>query len=356
MKTALTERFGLAYPVMSAGMARVAQAPLVAAVSEAGGMGCLGGVSYLADALRDEIRAIRQATTKPFAVNLLVPPSFVNDATVNDATDDWEPVRRRWQSLSPAEREKLRGVEPMLTPGAVAQQVEVVLAERPAAVVLTFDAPEWFVAECHARQIAVLALVGSVSRAQQAALAGVDMIVAQGTEGGGHTGYISTMVLVPAVVDAVDVPVLAAGGIVDGRGLAAARCLGAHGVWMGTRFIASVEAYGHAAYKQRVIEARSKDTTLSKAYTGKPLRTIRNRWTDEWAGRTAEIEPFPAQYAVAGVRVESAYQDGDLEYGMMPAGQGVETVHEIEPAGEIVRSIADEADRILADLSPELRR
>jgi NAD(P)H-dependent flavin oxidoreductase YrpB (nitropropane dioxygenase family) len=163
-------------------------------------------------------------------------------------------------------------------------------------------------------------------------------------------------VLVPAVIDAVDVPVLAAGGIVDGRGLAAARCLGAHGVWMGTRFIASIEAYGHAAYKQRVLEARSKDTTLSKAYTGKPLRTIKNRWTDEWEGRAAEIEAFPAQYAVAGVRVESAYQDGDLDYGMMPAGQAVESVHEILPAGEIVRSIGDEADRILAGLSSEVRR
>jgi NAD(P)H-dependent flavin oxidoreductase YrpB (nitropropane dioxygenase family) len=346
MKTALTERFGLAHPVVSAGMARVAQAPLVAAVSEAGGMGCLGGVSYMADALRREIAAIRAATNKPFAVNLLVPPSFVEGAA-----DDWEPVRRRWEGLSPGARDKLRGVEPMLTPGAVGDQVEVVLAERPAAVVLTFDAPEWFVTACHERNIAVMALVGSASRAQQAQRSGVDFVVAQGTEAGGHTGYVSTMVLVPSVVDAVDVPVLAAGGIVDGRGLAAARCLGAHGAWIGTRFIASVEAYGHEAYKQRVVSGRSKDTTLSKAYTGKPLRTLQNRWTAEWADRTDEIEPFPAQYAVAGVRVETGYQDGDLEYGMLPAGQGIEGVHEILPAGDIVRSIAAEADRILSGLA-----
>lgn len=345
MRTALTERFGITYPVMSAGMARVAQAPLVAAVSEAGGMGCLGGVSYLADALREEIQAIRRATSKPFAVNLLVPPTFVDDAA-----DDWEPVRRRWQGLTAAERDKLRGVEPMLTPGAVAQQVEVVLAERPAAVVLAFDAPRWFVTACHERHIAVMALVGSASRAKQAEIAGVDFVIAQGTEGGGHTGYVSTIVLVPAVVDAVDAPVLAAGGIVDGRGLAAARCLGAHGVWMGTRFIASVEAYGHDLYKQRVVTGHSKDTTLSKAYTGKPLRTFQNRWTAEWADRTSEIQPFPAQYAVAGARVETGYQDGDLDYGMMPAGQGIESVHEILPAGEIVRSVAEEAKRILADV------
>jgi enoyl-[acyl-carrier protein] reductase II len=345
MKTALTDRFGIEHPVMSAGMARVAQAPLVAAVSEAGGMGCLGGVSYLADALRGEITAIRGLTAKPFAVNLLVPPSLLDDSV-----EDWEPVRQRWAHLSTHEREKLRGVEPMLTPGAVAHQVEVVLAERPAAVVLTFDAPAWFVSECHQAGIAVFCLVGSVARAEQAAAAGADFVVAQGTEGGGHTGYISTMVLVPAVVDAVSVPVLAAGGIVDGRGLAAARCLGADGVWMGTRFIASVEAYGHQAYKQRVVDGASKHTTLSRAYTGKPLRTFRNRWTDEWEGRSGEIAGFPEQYAVAGVRVESGYQDGDVEEGMMPAGQGVEGVHAVLPAGDIVRAVVAEAKSILARL------
>jgi NAD(P)H-dependent flavin oxidoreductase YrpB (nitropropane dioxygenase family) len=346
MKTALTQRFGIAHPVLSAGMARVAQAPLVAAVSEAGGMGCLGGVSYLADALRDEISAIRALTAKPFAVNLLVPPSLLDDSD-----EDWEPVRARWSNLSAGEREKLRGVEPMLTPGAVAQQVEVVLAERPAAVVLTFDAPPWFVADCHARGIAVFCLVGSVSRAEQAQVAGADFVVAQGTEGGGHTGYISTVVLVPAVVDALEIPVLAAGGIVDGRGLAAARCLGAHGVWMGTRFVASVEAYGHPAYKQRVVDGGSKHTTLSRSYTGKPLRTFRNRWTDAWERRGDEVATFPEQYAVAGVRVESGYQDGDIEEGMMPAGQAVEVVHQILPAAEIVRGVVADAEAILAGLA-----
>ena len=346
MRTALTHRFDIEHPIMSAGMARVAQAPLVTAVSEAGGMGCLGGVSYLADALRAEIRSIRECTAKPFAVNLLVPPSLVDE----DAAS-WEPVRRLWQSLSPAEREKLRGVEPLLTPGAVAQQVEVVLDERPAAVVLTFDVPEWFVNACRERDIAVIALVGSVGRAQQAEIAGAEFIIAQGTEGGGHTGYVSTMVLLPSVVDTVAVPVLAAGGIVDGRGLAAARCLGAEGVWMGTRFIASEEGFGHRAYKDRLVTASSKDTTLSRAYTGKPLRTLQNDWTREWVTRENEIQPFPAQYAIAGTRVETGYQDGDLRQGMMPAGQSIDLVHEIKPAADIVRAIAADADRILRALT-----
>lgn len=346
MKTALTDRFRIEHPIMSAGMARVAQAPLVIAVSEAGGMGCLGGVSYLADALRTEIRTIREGTTKPFAVNLVVPPSLVND----DAAS-WEPVRRLWQSLSPDERQKLRGVEPMLTPGAVAQQVEVVLKERPAAVVLTFDVPEWFVKACREREIAVIALVGSVGRAKRAEAAGAEIVIAQGTEGGGHTGYISTMVLLPSVVDAVAVPVLAAGGIADGRGLAAARCLGGEGVWMGTRFITSEEGFGHRVYKDRLVAASSKDTTLSRAYTGKPLRTLENDWTKDWVAKDNEIQPFPAQYAVAGTRVETGYQDGDLAQGMMPAGQAIDLVHQIQPAGDIVRAIAADADRILHKLA-----
>lgn len=343
MDTELTRRFGITHPVMSAGMARIAQAPLVAAVSDAGGMGCLGGVSFFADDLRQEIARIRELTSKPFAVNLLLPPSMVTDDE-----EAWAPVRERWRALSDEDRRKLRGVEPLVTPGTVEGQVEVVLEARPAAVVLTFDVPEWFVDACHERDIAVMALVGSVGRAEQADVAGVDFVIAQGTEGGGHTGHVSTMVLLPAVVDAVSRPVLAAGGIVDGRSFAAARCLGAEGAWMGTRFVATTEAYGHDRYKQRIVDGHSRDTVLTKAYTGKPLRTMRNEWTDEWSHRGDEIADFPGQYAVAGIRVETGYQDGDVQLGMMPAGQAIETIHDIRPAGDVVRSIVADAEAVLA--------
>lgn len=342
MRTALCDLFGIRHPIVSAGMARVAQAPLVTAVSEAGAMGCLGGVSFLADDLRAEIDAIRRVTSAPFAVNLLVPPSFL-DAEA----EAWTAVEERWAAMTDEERNKLQGIAPMVTPGAVQQQVEVTLAARPAAIVLTFDVPTWFIDDCHDRDIKVMALVGSVSRGRQAAAAGVDVVVAQGTEGGGHTGHVGTMALVPGVVDAVDVPVVAAGGIVDGRGLAAARCLGAAGVWMGTRFIASMEAYGHPAYKQRVVEASGRDTVISRSYTGKPLRTLGNDWTRAWADRTDEIDSFPGQYLVAGERVETGYQDGDLAEGMMPAGQGLELISRIQPAAAIIEEIVSDADRIL---------
>jgi enoyl-[acyl-carrier protein] reductase II len=347
MRTALTDGLGIEHPLCSAGMARVSQADLVVAVSEAGGMGCLGGVSYMPDALRAEIRAIRARTDKPFAVNLVIPEVLLRgDERV------WGPVRELWEQLPPADRVKLRPVEPMVTHGAVQGQIDVILEECPPVFAMTFDVPRYIVDACHERGMQVIALSGSVGRSVAAQEAGVDYIVAQGTEGGGHTGYIGTLALIPAVVDAVTIPVIAAGGIADGRGLAAALCLGAAGAWCGTRFIASDEAYGHDAYKQRLLDAAAKDTVLSNAYTGKHLRTLGNEWTARWATGEHELVGFPAQYVAAGVRVESAYQDGELSEGMMPTGQGVGLVRKIMPAAEIVREIVADAERVLGALAP----
>ncbi|MFC7359327.1 NAD(P)H-dependent flavin oxidoreductase [Nocardioides astragali] len=345
--TALTEMLGIEHPVCSAGMARVAQADLAAAVSEAGGLGCLGGVSFMPDALRSEIAKIKSRTDKPFAVNLLLPDSL----TTQDE-ERWGPVRELWGGLDPADRTKLAGVEALLTPGAVAGQVDVVLEAKPAVVVLTFGTPEWFLRECRERGIRVAALVGSVGKAREASEAGVDLIVAQGTEAGGHTGYASTMTLVPAVIDEVEPPVIAAGGVADGRGLAAALALGAAGVWMGTRFIASPEAFGHAAFKQRVLAGGFKDTTITHSYSGKRMRAFANEWTAQWEQGDKGPADFPAQYAVAGTTVETGYQDGDLRKGMMPVGQTLQLVHEITPAGDIVRATVHEAEAILTRLAP----
>lgn len=339
MNTRVTRSLGMLHPVFCAGMARVSQAALVAAVSEAGGMGCLGGVSFMPEALRAEIRAIRSRTDRPFAVNLLT-SGLAGDV----ASPDWSATVAAWEGLTPMQRAKLKGVEPLLTPGAAEGQLAVVIEEAPAVVVLTFGAPPDLVRSLQERAIKVMALCGSVGGAVRAADAGVDFIVAQGAEGGGHTGHVGTLALVPAVVEAVTVPVIAAGGIVDGRGLAAALCLGAEAAWCGTRFIASLEAFGHENYKRRVLAAAARDTTLTKSYSGKPMRAFRNRWTER---REGEPAAFPAQYAIAAERVETGYQDGDLEEGMMPVGQGVGLVHEILPAGEIVRSMSEQAAAIL---------
>jgi enoyl-[acyl-carrier protein] reductase II len=341
ISTQVMRDFGMAHPVFAAGMARVSQAPLVAAVSEAGGMGCLGGVSFMPDALRAELRDIRRRTSRPFAVNLLAPAAF-------GTGEEAEAARAAWRRLSPEDKARLQGIEPLLTPGIADDQLAVVLEERPAALALTFGVPPEVAAACHERGIRVMALCGSLGRAIEAEADGADCIIAQGSEGGGHTGHVGTLALVPTVVDAVKVPVIAGGGIADGRGLAAILCLGAQAAWCGTRFIASEEAFGHANYKARLLAATARDTTLTTAYTGKNLRTLRNAWTE---GQKGASVPFPAQYGRAGHRVESGYRDGDVEEGMMPAGQGVGLVHDILPAAEIVRRLSQEAAVILSRLS-----
>ncbi|MER7395249.1 nitronate monooxygenase [Streptomyces sp. NPDC000151] len=349
IRTALTSLLGIEHPVCSAGMARVAQAELAVAVSAAGGLGCLGGASFMPDDLRAQIEKIKAGTDKPYAVNLLLPDSL----TTEDEAQ-WAPVRRLLDELPAAERAKLTdGIEAFLTPGVTARQVEIVLDAAPKAVVLTFGTPEWFVRACHERGIVVIALVGSVGKAKAAAAAGVDVVVAQGTEGGGHTGHVSTMALVPAVLDAVDIPVLAAGGIADGRGLAASLGLGASGVWVGTRFVATPEAYGHQAFKNRVVAGRFQDTTITYSYSGKRMRAFSNDWTARWEGSEQQPQAFPAQYALAGARVETGYQDGDTATGMMPVGHTTQLVHDIRPAGEIVTSMVAQAESILAGLSPQ---
>ena len=349
IKTALTEFLGIQHPICSAGMARVAQADLAVAVSNAGGMGCLGGVSFMPDDLRTEIEKIKAGTDKPYAVNLLLP-----DSLTTEDEKQWAPVRELWKSLPAADQAKLAGVEALLTPGAVADQVQIVLDAAPDAVVLTFATPDWFIKECKERGITVFSLVGSVGKAKESDAAGVDFIVAQGTEAGGHTGYVSTMTLVPAVIDEVSKPVLAAGGIADGRGLAASLALGAAGVWVGTRFIASPEAYGHDNFKQRVVDGTFKDSTITFSYSGKRMRAFSNKWTAEWESSQKKPSGFPGQYAVAGTRVETGYQDGDMDYGMMPVGQTMQLVHDIVPAGEIVTSMAAEAEQILKKLADNL--
>src|SRR5262245_6525935 len=226
LRTRICELLGIEHPIVSAPMARTAGAELAAAVSAAGGFGLIGGTTPEGpDGLRAMIRAARERTDRPFGVGFITSYPGLDDL------------------------------------------VAVALAERVAAVSHSFADPTPCVTAAHAAGVKVMAQVQTVAQARAAARAGVDAIAAQGTEAGGHTGYIGTLALVPAVVDAVgDVPVLAAGGIGDGRGLAAALLLGAEGAWLGTRFVASQEALGAAWLKERVVRATADDTLLTRVY------------------------------------------------------------------------------------------
>jgi enoyl-[acyl-carrier protein] reductase II len=248
-------------------------------------------------------------------------------------------------------------------PGHMEAGVRDLVAGGARIFVAGLGVPREVIDELHHHGVLVGSMCGKVRHAVAAVQSGCDFVVAQGTEAGGHTGTVATMALVPQVVDAVGerVPVVAAGGIFDGRGLAAALVLGAAGVWVGTRFIATPEARAVDGYKDALVGAAEDGTVVTRAYTGKTCRTIRNDWTAHHERHPDEVRPFPEQVLVstrAGVN-HLGWPDGtpvDPAREFYPAGQGVGAIHDLVPAGELVRRIVHEAERALAALGVPARR
>ena len=317
MRTRLTELLGIEHPVMLAGMGGVSYHRVVAAVSDAGGFGTLGAATMGSDEMVDEMRRVRELTAKPFGVDLLA-------ALPERMIDDIDRVVRGGATL----------------------------------FVAGLGVPRDVVQACHDGSVLVASMCGKVRHAVAAVEAGCDLVIAQGTEAGGHTGTVATMPLVPQIVDAVSgrVPVVAAGGIYDGRGLAAALGLGADGVWIGTRFIATPEARTVAGYKDALLRTPEDGTVISRGFTGKTLRAVRNRWTQHVEEHPEELRAFPEQMlrAIEAGALhlggdESADVDPELE--CYPAGQGVGAIGEVVPAGELVARIVADAEANLARLA-----
>lgn len=315
MQTRLTQVLGVEHPVMLAGMGGVSYHALVAAVSEAGGFGCLGASTMSPDQMVEEIRQVRSRTAKPFGVDLLT-----------------------------------------AMPGDMARQVEQLIEGGASVFVAGLGVPVEVVELCHRHGVLVVNMCGKVDHARRAVDAGCDIVVAQGTEAGGHTGQVATMPLVPQIVDAVgrQVPVVAAGGIFDGRGLAAALALGADGVWVGTRFIATPEARSVVGYKEALIDTAEDGTTISRAYSGKTMRVVRNDYTRFFDDHPAELSPFPSQlgrsigdkaFHLGG---DEQTLDVDTARECYPAGQGIGAIHELVPAAELVERFVREAERALS--------
>jgi nitronate monooxygenase/enoyl-[acyl-carrier protein] reductase II len=320
IRTPVCDLLGIEIPVLLGGMGSIYSPPLVAAVSNAGGLGAMGCHSLPAERVRDGTAAIRKLTDKPFALNFLI----------------------------------FNLIEESFAAG---------LALRPAVIAFAWPRPEDDIKTCIARAhdagCKVTFMAGGVPEATRAAEAGADVIVAQGTEGGGHVSWQTTMALVPMVVDAVaPVPVLAAGGIADGRGLAAALALGADGALLGTRFLASDESPLHENFKQAIVESDGHDTLLSEipdvasgtVWPGAMSRSRRNRFIERWVGREWALRQ---NRAAAFAQVRAAREIGDTQEAPLSMGQDAGLIHDIAPAGEIVRRIVDEAERILADRLPQ---
>ena len=308
LRTPICDLFGIEFPVILAGMGGVSMAPLVAAVSNAGGLGVIGAAALSTQDLRREIRATRALTDRPFAVDLLAP-----------------------------------------LPQMIVPYLPVLYDEEVRIFVAGLAVPEKHVAEMHAHGMKIMVMVGKVKHAVRAEQAGGDVVAAQGTEAGGHTGEIGTLALVPQVVDAVKIPVLAAGGIVDGRGLVAALALGAQGAVVGTRFIATPEATAARQYREALVRAEQDETIRTRAYSGKPLRALKNPYIAALEADPVQMRPFPEQLALSARRDVMAYwnPEADPERTCFPAGQGVGAFREIKPAGEILREIVAQAEAVL---------
>jgi enoyl-[acyl-carrier protein] reductase II len=308
IKTALNELLGIEHPIIQGGMAWVSTAELVAAVSEAGGLGILAGGNAPPDYVCDQIRQTKAMTSKPFGVNI-----------------------------------------PLFTP-YLDEVLNVCIEERVSVVATGAGSPGTFIPQLKAAGLKVIPVVSSVALAKRLERMGADALVAEGMESGGHIGDVGTLPLVPQVVDAVEVPVIAAGGIADGRGLAAALALGAAGVQMGTRFIATAECTAHQNYKEKIVKARDRATMASGHSLGHPVRVIRNpmaRKFDEME-RTSCSEEEIIEFGTGKLRL--AAEEGDMVNGSLMAGQSSGLVRDIVTVKEVIERTVAEAEEIIARL------
>jgi nitronate monooxygenase len=356
LSTPLCDLLGVRYPVVQAPMAGGWTTPdLVSAVSNAGGFGSLAGAGVPPERLREEIRAVKERTDRPFGVNFLLAPPGPGSQDVAAAQRFLDGFRKRFGLPS-------GGTDLGVPPSPLEDQLEVLFEERVPVLSLALGDPGELVVRAHAEGMLVVSMVTTVGDAVRAAEGGVDVVVAQGAEAGGHRSVVElgsggevplvgTLALVPQVVDAVGVPVVAAGGIVDGRGLVAALVLGAAGVQMGTRFLLARESGAHPAYRRRLLAATEEDTVVTRVFTGRPARGLRNRFVEEYLSSGSEPLAWPLQRAAAGdiYRASRAADDGD--YSPLLAGQSLRMLKEDgQGAAEIVQEVVAEAGALLSRL------
>jgi enoyl-[acyl-carrier protein] reductase II len=314
LHTPLCDLLGAPHPIMLAGMGGVSYAELAAAVSNAGGYGVLGMAGRGPDFIREQMRQVRKLTDKPFGVDLLA-----------------------------------------ATPESLTASVDVIIGEGATAFVAGLGVPMPILEKLKTAGLKVMVVCGAVKHAVKAEQAGCDAVICQGGEGGGHTGLVGTLPLVAQAVEAVKIPVVGAGGLYDGRGLAAMLALGAVGVWMGTRFIASKEAHAGGLYHETILEASDEATVRTRSYSGKPMRVKKNAWTDDWERRPQDIQAFPMQAGLssrAGVMggIGGQLEGLDPDKSCFAMGQSAGGIHDVPAAGEIVQRILAEADAAIARL------
>lgn len=306
MKTRITELLGCQYPIIQGGMAWVAEHTLAAAVSNAGGIGLIAGGSAPIDYLREQIRLCKEKTDKPFGVNIMLMSPNADDLA------------------------------------------QLCIDEKVAVVTTGAGNPGKFIPAWKEAGIKVIPVIPSVALAKRMERAGADAVVAEGTESGGHIGENTTMCLVPQVVDALEIPVIAAGGIADGRGIAASFMLGAEGVQIGTRFLASEECQIHPTFKELVVKAKDTDSVVTGRYTGHPCRNIKTKFAKMLANGEKDGSLTPEQFEEVTLgSLRKAVQDGNLEEGSFLCGAIAGMINDIKPCDAIVKELMEQAERLI---------
>ena len=305
MKTRITDLLGIEYPILQGGMAWIAESTLASAVSNAGGLGIIAGGSAPIDYLRDQIRKTKSMTDKPFGVNIM-----------------------------------------LMSPNAE-ELAKLVVEEKVPVVTTGAGNPGKYMEAWKAAGIKVIPVVPSVALAKRMERAGADAVVAEGTESGGHIGQNTTMCLVPQVVDAVEIPVIAAGGIADGRGVAAAFMLGAEGVQVGTRFLACTECQIHENYKNAVIAAKDTDNAITGFYSGSPCRCIKSKYTKKLQDMEKKAAPPEDFEALTVGSLRKAVVDGNTDEGSMLCCLIAGMINDVKPAAEIVKEMMGQAEKLL---------
>lgn len=306
MKTRITELLGCQYPIIQGGMAWIAESTLAAAVSNAGGIGLIAGGSAPIDYLREQIRLCKEKTDKPFGVNIM-----------------------------------------LMSPNAE-DLAQLCIDEKVAVVTTGAGNPGKFIPAWKEAGIKVIPVIPSVALAKRMERAGADAVVAEGTESGGHIGENTTMCLVPQVVDALEIPVIAAGGIADGRGVAASFMLGAEGVQIGTRFLASEECQIHPTFKELVVKAKDTDSVVTGRYTGHPCRNIKTKFAKMLANGEKDGSLTPEQFEEVTLgSLRKAVQDGNLEEGSFLCGAIAGMINDIKPCDAIVKELMEQAEKLM---------
>lgn len=378
-KNRVCDILGIEHPILLAGMGGASVPKLAAAVSEAGGLGVLGAAACGPKLLREWIEEVRDLTKKPFAVDTLLPASVRrNDGAKNDTgpspmdmlpqhMEFAEEFMRREGLTRPTKQQlaewmgaanRAPGEPAMLTKEFFDAQMQVVIEERVPVYAAGLGNPGPWMREMRANGTKVMGVVGAVRHAVQLASAGVDMLVAQGHDGGGHNSPIGTMALIPQVVDAVGgpggIPVLGAGGICDGRGVAAAFCLGAEGVWIGSAFLASEEAGILPFQKQAIVESNEENTVVSKSVTGKPARLIRTKWAQAYTDAKMDTLPMPYQSMVSASVMAAGQVSQRMDISPGFAGQGIGLIKKVRPARDIFEDLVEGCKRAIAGLPREI--